>query len=103
MAKDKPNKPSLAALKARMDSLQELIAIERDAPRRFDLIQELVLTNELLADKETTPKNKIEEASVHLMTARLVHITTEIAHLIRQSKPVAHAAPYHFLFTTLNG
>ena len=31
MANDKPNKPSLAALEARMDLLQERIAFERDA------------------------------------------------------------------------
>ncbi len=82
MAKDKPNKPSLAALKARMDSLQELIAFERDAPRRFDLIQELLLTNELVAEIEKAHKNK--------------------GQLIVKSKPVLNAALYLFLFTTLN-
>jgi hypothetical protein len=102
MANDKPNKPSLAALKARMDSLQELIAFERDAPRRFDLIQELLLTNELVAEIEKAHKNKIEDASGDLMTARLVNLTTEIGQLIVKSKPVLNAALYLFLFTTLN-
>ena len=39
MANNKPNKPNLEALKGRMDSLQELIAFESDALRRFDLIR----------------------------------------------------------------
>jgi hypothetical protein len=43
MANNKPNKPNLEALKGRMDSLQELIAFESNALRRFDLIQELLL------------------------------------------------------------
>jgi len=43
MANNKPHKPNLEALKARMDSLQELIAFESNALRRFDLIQELLL------------------------------------------------------------
>jgi hypothetical protein len=101
MANDKPNKPSLAALKARMDSLQERIAFERDALRRFDLIQELLLTNELMAEIEKAHK-KIEDTSGDLMTARLVDLTTEIGQLIVKSKPVLNAALYLFLFTTLN-
>jgi hypothetical protein len=52
MANNKPNKPNLEALKARMDSLQELIAFESNALRRFDLIQELLLTNELVTEIE---------------------------------------------------
>ena len=51
MANNKPNKPNLEALKARMDSLQELIAFESNALRRFDLIQKLLLTNELVAER----------------------------------------------------
>ena len=102
MANNKPNKPNLAALKARMDSLQELIAFESNALRRFDLIQELLLTNELVAEIEKAHKNKIEDASGDLMTARLVNLTTEIGQLIGKSKPVLNAALYLFLFTTLN-
>ena len=102
MANDKPNKPSLAALKARMDSLQERIAFERDALHRFDLIQELLLTNALMAEIEKAHKNKIEDTSGDLMTARLVNLTTEIGQLIVKSKPVLNAALYLFLFTTLN-
>ena len=60
------------------------------------------MTNALMAEIEKAHKNKIEDTSGDLMTARLVDLTTEIGQLIVKSKPVLNAALYLFLFTTLN-
>jgi hypothetical protein len=59
MEKDKPDERNLAALKARMGSLaRTVVALKPNDPRRSDLMQELLLTNELAAEIEKAEKNK---------------------------------------------
>ena len=73
MADDtKPNETSLALLNAQMDSLaREVGALDRDDPKRADLVKEIFRLSELAAEMRRGEKLRAQTSTTHYLVQPL--------------------------------